>query len=390
MENRLRPRPEAFRASRDHAHVSAVGERSARVSTLELFFDLVFVFAITQLTGVLVAGADAESAAQVAILLALVWWMYDGYAWLTNAISTDRVRFRLLLLGGMGCFLVIALAIPHAYDGDGLAFGLAYLAVVALHTAMYMRGASVAEAQAMLRLGSYNIVTAGLVLVGGAVGGSSQWVVWTVACLVWLTPWLSGIEDLVISVPHFVERHGLVVIIALGESVVVIGVGATGSALDRGLVGAALLALGLSASLWWTYFGGEAEVERALEETAPARRPSLALVGFGYWHYGLLLGVAALAAGLKETVAHPYDPLDGWVAGELAVGVALFLACDLGFRRTLALERRHMRLAAVVAAVVTLPLGIGLAAAVQLAALVAVVVLALALEASSPGRPSLT
>ncbi len=362
----------------------AVAERSVRVSTLELFFDLVFVFTVTQLTGVLARGGDVGAAAQAAVMLALVWWMYDGYAWLTNAISTDRVRFRLLLLGGMGCFLVIALAIPHAYDGDGLAFGLAYLAVVALHTAMYMRGASVAEAQAILRLGSYNVVTAGLVLVGGLLGGSIQWISWAAGCLVWLTPWLSGIQDFVISVPHFVERHGLVVIIALGESVVVIGVGAAGMALDGGLVVAALLALGLSASLWWTYFGSEAEIESALEEATPARRPSLALVGFGYWHYGLLLGVVALAAGLKETIAHPYDPLDAWAAGELALGVGLFLACDLGFRGALGLDMSRGRLAAAVAAVATIPLGTELATTAQLAVLVAIVVSALALERRGP------
>src|ERR671923_2608541 len=99
--------------------VTAVAERSVRVSSLELFFDLVFVFTITQLTGVLVEGGGVESALQVVVMLAVIWWMYDGYAWLTNAIATDRLRYRLLLIGGMGGFLVIALAIPEAYDGDG-------------------------------------------------------------------------------------------------------------------------------------------------------------------------------------------------------------------------------------------------------------------------------
>jgi low temperature requirement protein LtrA len=107
--------------------------RSVRVSTLELFFDLVFVFTITQLTGVLVAGHGVETLIRVVVLLLLIWWMYDAYAWLTNAIATDRLRFRLLLIGGMGGFLVIALAVPDAYRGDGLAFGIAYLVVVLLH-----------------------------------------------------------------------------------------------------------------------------------------------------------------------------------------------------------------------------------------------------------------
>ena len=153
------------------------GERSVRVSTLELFFDLVFVLSITQLTAVLVDGGDAESVVRVVVMLLLIWWMYDGYAWLTNAIATDRLRYRLALIGGMGGFLVIALAIPRAYDGAGLAFGLGYLAVIALHAAMYVRGTSVSEVAAILRLVPYNLAAGALVLVGGALGGDAQWVV---------------------------------------------------------------------------------------------------------------------------------------------------------------------------------------------------------------------
>ena len=149
------------------------GERSVRVSTLELFFDLVFVFTITQLTAVLADGGDAASVVRVVVMLLAIWWMYDGYAWLTNAIATDRLRYRLALIGGMGGFLVIALAIPRAYDGAGLAFGLGYLAVVVLHAAMYVRGTSVAEVAAILRLVPYNLAAAALVLVGGALGGDA-------------------------------------------------------------------------------------------------------------------------------------------------------------------------------------------------------------------------
>ena len=117
--------------------MSELIDRSARVSTLELFFDLVFVFTITQLTAVLVNGNGAAGALQVVVMLAVIWWMYDGYAWLTNAIATDLLRFRLLLLGGMGGFLVIALAIPSAYVGKGLAFGIGYAVVVILHAGMF-------------------------------------------------------------------------------------------------------------------------------------------------------------------------------------------------------------------------------------------------------------
>jgi low temperature requirement protein LtrA len=361
--------------------VSDLPQRSGRVSTLELFFDLVFVFTITQLTGVLVDGEDAAAVLQVVVMLLLIWWMYDGYAWLTNAISTDLLRFRLLLIGGMGGFLVIALAVPEAYDGDGVAFGLGYCVVVLLHAAMFVRGTSVSEVRAMLRIAAFNFVGAGLLLVGGALGGDWQWALWALtAGLFWVTPQITSTEGFVVAVSHFVERHGLVVIVALGESIVVIGAGAAGLPLDRGLVLVALLALSLSAALWWLYFSDEAAVERAFHDTPPGRRPELALRGFGYWHYGILLGVVAVAAGLKKAIGEPYDPLHGWIALGLGAGAALFILSDVGFRRTFGLARNRIRLVAAAAALTTIPLGTELGAAVQVAAIAAVVVAALVAE----------
>jgi low temperature requirement protein LtrA len=362
--------------------VAELPEPQVRVSTLELFFDLVFVFTITQLTGVLVDGGDFAAVVQVVVMFALIWWMYDGYAWLTNSIATDRVRFRLLLIGGMGGFLVIALAVPEAYDGEGLAFGLGYLAVIVLHASMYAKGTSASEVAAILRIVPFNLAAAGLVIFGGALGGNAQWVIWTLTGgLLWVTPRFTTVEGFIIVVSHFVERHGLVVIVALGESIVVIGVGAAGLELDVGLVLVALLSLALSASLWWVYFSDEGAVERALEKASPpARRAELALAGFGYWHYGLLLGIVAVAAGLKKAIGDPYDPLDGWIAAELGVGVALFLACDVGFRRTLEIGIGRARPAASAVALVTIPLGSEVAAAAQVGALAAIVAATLAVE----------
>ncbi len=366
-------------------------ERSARVSTLELFFDLVFVFTITQLTGVLAAGTDFTAMAQVVLLLALIWWMYDGYAWLTNAIETERHRYRLLLMGGMGAFLVIALAAQDAFGGRGLTFALAYVTVVLLHSGMFVRGTSLSEIRAILRLAPFNLAGAGLVLVGGAVGGSVQWTTWSAAALLFwaVTPWLTTVEGFLVSPTHFVERHGLVVIVALGESVVVIGVGATGLQLDADLVLVALIALALSASLWWTYFIDESAVEQAMAEAPPQRRNDLALIAFGYWHYGLLLGIVSVAAGLKKAVGAPYDPLDGWIASELASGVGLFLACDVGFRRTLGIGRGGIRLAVALISLLTIPIGVEIAGVAQVGALAAIVAGALALEGSRARETSL-
>ncbi|HEU0246457.1 MAG TPA: low temperature requirement protein A [Gaiellaceae bacterium] len=359
-------------------------ERNVRVSTLELFFDLVFVFTITQLTSVLVEGASAAAVAQVVVMLLVIWWMYDGYAWLTNAIATDHLRHRLLLIGGMGAFLVMALAIPSAYSSSGVAFALGYLAAVLLHAGMYARGTSLSEVRAILRIVPFSLVGAVVVLAGGAAGGDAQWVLWGLAAaLLWFTPWLTSVEGFVVVPEHFVERHGLVIIVALGESIVVIGA-AAGLELDAGLVLVVLLALGLSASLWWVYFSDEGAVERAMVDAPAKLRPRLAIVGFGYWHYGLLLAIVVVAAGLKKAVGDPYDPLASLSAVELAAGVALFLACQVGFRRTLGIGGGAARLVAAAVALVTIPLGTELDAKAQIGALVAIVVLALVAESVGP------
>ena len=361
-------------------------DRTARVSTLELFFDLVFVLTITQLTAVLVDRVGAAAVAQVVVMFAVIWWMYDGYAWLTNAIATEHFRHRLLLIGGMGAFLLVALAVPQAFERKGLAFGIAYLAVVALHAAMYVRGTSLSEVRAILRLAPFNLAAAGLILVGGAFGGDLQWALWALAALLlWVTPWFTSTEGFVIAPEHFVERHGLVVIVALGESIVVIGAAAS-LELDAGLVLIVLLALALTASLWWLYFSDEDSVERAMQSAPSERRPRLALTAFGYWHYGLLLGVVALAAGLKKAVGHAYDPLSSLIAVELAVGVALFVACEVGFRRTLEIGRSGIRAGAAALALATIPLGTELAAAAQVGALAAIVAAALAAEGAVAQR----
>ncbi len=362
--------------------MSELIDRSPRVSTLELFFDLVFVFTVTQLTGVLVAGGGAASALHVVVMLAVIWWMYDGYAWLTNAIATDLLRFRLLLLGGMGGFLVIALSVPTAYGVNGLAFGIGYVVVVFLHAGMYAKSTSISEVTAILRIVPFNLAAAGMVLVGGITGGRAQDILWFgAALLLWVTPWFTSTEGFVIEARHFVERHGLVIIVALGESIVVIGAGATGRPLDVGIVVIALLALALSACLWWLYFRDEEAVERAMTDATPTRRARLALVAFGYWHYGLVLGVVGVAAGLKKSIGDPYDPLGSWIGVELAVGVALFIASTAGFVAALGLGARRVRLAAAALALATIPLGTAWTAASQLAALTLIIGVALIVEA---------
>ena len=355
---------------------------AARVTTLELFFDLVFVFTITQLTTVLVDEPTAKGLLQVVLMFGVIWWMYGGYAWLTNSVPPDSTNRRLVLLGGMSAFLVVALAIPDAFGGSGLAFGIGYVAVVVVHTTLFTR-ATVVPLAAVLNLGRYNIATAALVLAGGIAGGTATYVLWSLAFLCeWATPRFTRIEGFELGAAHFVERHGLVVIVAIGESVVAIGIGASGLPLDAELVAVALLGLLLSACLWWAYFGSgdDARAEHALSGAVPARRAVLSLNAFGYWHIPLLLGVIAAAAGIKKVTGHPGEHLHTAQALQLAGGIALFMLGSALFRRTLDIGPAQYRLAALVLALATIPLGLAVSAAAQLTALVVLVAGALAFE----------
>src|SRR3954470_5564886 len=156
-------------------------EDNRRVSTLELFFDLVFVFTITQLTTVLADAPTWKGFLQAVLMLGLIWWMYGGYAWLTNAVAPDRASRRLVLLAAMAGYLVLALAIPGAFDGSGAAFGAAYLAIVTIHFALFTRAGQVDIVRALRGLAMSNIATALLVLVGGIAGGTTQYVLWGLA-----------------------------------------------------------------------------------------------------------------------------------------------------------------------------------------------------------------
>jgi low temperature requirement protein LtrA len=362
-----------------------------RVSTLELFFDLVFVFTVTQLTAVLTHDLSWDSLGQVMVMLALIWWMYAGYAWLTNSISTRGLRPRAILLGGMAGYLVLALAVPGAFHGSGLAFGVGYFIVTAVHASLFIWMASAQSSRAFLGIAPYNLFNATLVIVGGALGGTAQAVLWTLAAVLeWSTPWVGNRESqssFEIAPAHFVERHGLVVIVAIGESVVAAGIGAAGLAVDAELVVAVLLALLVSAGLWWAYFGADddEQAERALSDAPAGRQPWIALEGFGIAHGFLLLGIVLTAAGIKKAIGHAYDPLATAQALVLGGGVALFLAADVAFRLVLGLGRSPHRAVAALLALATIPLGSEVAAVAQLAALA--VVLAAALAGEGTARP---
>ena len=337
-----------------------------RVSTLELFFDLVFVFTVTQLGDVLVHHLDAVGVARVLLMLALIWWMYSGYAWLTNAVAPSSTTRRTLLLTGMAGFLVIALAIPDAFGASGWAFGGAYLVVNLVHTVLFLRAENINAVRAMRTLGPLNLTSALLVMVGGLVPGPGRYALFLAAVVLQtVTPYLHQLEWHSVSAGHFTERHGLVVIIAIGESIIAIGLGFAGLAVDANVITIAMLGLCIAYYLWWAYFSGdEARAERVLATTRdPGRRTRLALWGWGYAHYPMVLGIIVLSVGVKKTVGHPFEPLGWGPAVALGAGVALFLLGHAWFLRVLGLPGVWHRLAAGAAVLAAIPLGHVLAVA---------------------------
>jgi low temperature requirement protein LtrA len=359
-----------------------VSQDEVRVSSIELFFDLVFVFTITQLTAVLAHRPDGESLAQIVLMLTAIWWMYAAFAWLTNAVPPVRTALRLPLMAGMAAFFVISLTIPTAFDGDGVVFASAYIAVIGIHTVLYMQSArwSVAGVWSFARM---NLVAAALILAATIIGGTWEYVLWALAVPIFvIVPWLVPEEAGWILPSHFVERHGLVVMVALGESVVAVGIGASGIEITGELLAVAVLGLVVSAELWWVYFGGDdKEAESALRRMTPTRREFYAANVAYYWaHLLILLGIVCDAAALERAIGHPFDSLDFARALALGGGTALFLVGHAFFRRTLKLPLRPWRALAAVLALATIPLGTEVSALAQLAALAGGVGICLALE----------
>lgn len=355
-----------------------------RVSTLELFFDLVFVFTITQLTAAIGEDPTWRGGLRAAVMLAVIFWMYGGYAWLTNAVAADTTTRRVVLLAGMTGFFVLALAVPHAFDGGGLIFALAYCVVVAVHIGLFSRASSVFGFGGIFALGRRNGFMVLIVIAGGVLGGDRQLALWAAAAVfAWIVTTYTGTPAAFrLGASHFVERHGLVVLVTIGESVVAIGSGLSDRTVDPSLVAVAILGLGLSTCLWWAYFSnGDARAEHALLRASPTHRSMMAIEGYGHAHLPILLGIIALAAAEESAAHHPFDPLHSGLAVSLGAGAACFLAGDAWFRQRLRILNPRPRLAAAVPALATIPLGVGVAAIAQLAALVGIFLALFVVEA---------
>ncbi len=309
------------------AHV-AHSEPPRPVSSFELFFDLVFVFSLTRVTSLVVEHPNAAGIGRGVLVLALLWWAWGAYAWLTNAVDTDSALSRGVVLAAMGAMLIVAVAVPQAFGRDALAFALGYFVVRVLHLVLFAVAGGVNRA-AILRLAPGNLAASVLLIVGVFVPTGVQTALWVLAVLIdYGTPLVTGVGGFTVHAAHFFERHTLFMIIALGESVVAIGVGVLhgNAAITPTLAGAILFALAAIGGLWWAYFDWEAGLtERVLANALGPRRAHLARDLFSYLHLPLVAGVAFVAVGLEGVMSHPLEHLHGVYPVTLGGGAALFL-----------------------------------------------------------------
>jgi low temperature requirement protein LtrA len=347
-----------------------------RVEPLELFFDLVFVFALTQVTARMAEDLSWGGLLRGLLVLAAIWWAWAAYAWLTNEVDGSRRGVRLAIFGAMIAMLLASLAIPGAFEGDALLFACAYLGVRAMHILLFAAGTdNVDVRQAARALAPVGTLAPALLLVASALDGAAQAAVWIGALLFdYVGGALRGIGGWRLSPGHFAERHGLIVIIALGESIVAIGVGAAGIALHAGELAAAALGVIVSAALWWVYFDAALErVEQRLHAVAAGRaRNVLARDSFSFLHLPLVAGIVLLALGVKKTLEHVDESLETVAAAALCGGVALYLASDVAFRRRCLGWFERPRLVAAAGCLALLPLAVELPSLAALGGVAAV------------------
>jgi len=361
-------------------------EREHRVTPLELFFDLVFVLAITQVTQLLADDPSWRGLARGMLILGMLWWAWAAYAWLTNEIDPDEGGARLAMFAATGAMLIVALAVPGAFNENAFEFAVAYTVVRAIHLGLWVVTTHDPEVkQAIIRLAPTSFVGCALLFAASFADGTTQGVLWAAALVIdYVGGGRGGGRGYRLHPAHFVERHGLIIIIALGESIVALGVGASSSAELKGSeIVCALLGVVVAASLWWTYFDVTALVaERRLHSLRGAARARLARDSFSYLHFPMVAGIVLLALGVKKTLGDVDEQLKAVSAVALCAGAALYLAADVAFRRRCLDALEPQRLAAAVACLAVLPIAIELPALAALAAVAAICAALVAYESA--------
>ena len=353
-----------------------------QVTPLELFFDLVFVFAITQVTRLLAQDPTWGGVFRGMLVLAALWWAWSVFAWLTSAMDVDEGGVRLVMLASMGAMFGVALAVPGAFGDDGVLFGATYLLVRLVHIVLsaVVGRDDPARRSALVRFAPTAVLGASLLVLAGFLEGSERIVVWVVALAIdCLGPAVIGMgSGWRVAPEHFAERHGLIILIALGESIIAIGVGA-GFELRTGVIVAAALGIVVVSALWWLYFDVAAIfARRRLGQASGIEQARLARDAYGYLHFPMLAGIVLFALGLEETLAHVGEVLDPVPVVALCGGAGLYLLGHVAFlfRTTGRIFRRRtigaVALFALIPAALVLPALAGLALVSTVCSLVVV------------------
>ncbi|MFF0818004.1 low temperature requirement protein A [Rhodococcus sp. NPDC003318] len=326
------------------------GQERASVSPLELFFDLVFVFALTRVTDFMADDPTGENLLRGVLVLAVLWWSWVGYSWLWNLIRADEGVSRVVAFASMGAVFVVALTIPEAFVDlpDGLSgpvvFALAYFVVRALHLVMFLV-ISTDDPQLrrqVLRFVPSMAIGTTCLLVASQLTGTAQTAMWFAALAGdYLGTMIGGAEWRLRSVSHFAERHGLIVIIALGESITSIGIGVAALPISWAIIVATLLGLAVAGLMWWAYFDVTSlAVEHAFESAAGTRLIKIAQHCYTFAHLPMVVGVVMMSLGLKKVLSYVTDgnhhrltdPLYGWPLVALLAGGAVYLLALVYFK----------------------------------------------------------
>ena len=316
--------------------ITAALRESEQVTPLELFFDLVFVLAITQCTQLMSDHPTWTGLGQGIVVLAVLWWSWVGYAWLTSVIDPEEDAVRIVMFVAMAGLLLCALCVPEAFGDLGLTFALAYGVVRYCQIGLFLIASRDDDdlRHSVWGLAISTGIGVALLLAASQLDGAVQGALWVLALALDMGgPYLFGSQGWKLVPAHFAERHGLILIIALGESIVAIGVG-VGHELSVGQGVAAVVGIGLAAALWWLYFDIVALVAaRRLERAEVGREQNeMARDSYSYLHFLMLAGIILVALGLKKTLEHVDDPLKVVPAFALLGGMACYLLGHVAFR----------------------------------------------------------
>jgi low temperature requirement protein LtrA len=365
--------------------LTAVMREGEQVTPLELFFDLVFVLALTQCTTLIARTPTWEGMLKGLLVLGMLWWSWVGYAWLTSVVDPEEGTVRLVMFAAMAAFLVAALCVPGTFGAEALLFACAYGAVRTAHIVLFMLASREDDQlrSSVLGLAASTAIAVGLLFVAAFMGGALQLGLWGLALVLDAGgPFLFGAEGWKLVPGHFAERHGAIVIIALGESIVAIGVGAK-AVIGAGIVVAAVLGIVITAALWWAYFDVAAIISgRRLAKAARGReRNEIARDSYSYLHFPMVAGIALIAVGMKLTIEHVGDPLKLVPAAALLGGAAMYLLAHVAFRLRNMHSLSVRRLVCALLLLALLPAGARLPALATLAILAAVLVALITYEA---------